>query len=273
MTTRVRRSVTLLVAATLMGGWLASTNALAVSPSHDGQSTSAVSAKAPGGGTSTFEHWATITRLKHGYYYDAGQQDMHLVVTEVKGGLLYTDTKTNVLRGKPDSCDRRHAERGLIVFCHVPRNVTARNPYTVKVFGRLGNDYVNTSALSARFDLYGLCDAGNDTFIGGAGNDFVNGAFDRDRVVGGAGNDLLRGGTGHDVVIGGPGNDVLVGLEGPDRMDGQEGNDRVAGDAGDDTLKSGPGVDFMLCYTGRDTVEAKRSDKIMADCENVTYNK
>lgn len=271
MTTRVRRSVTLLVAATLIGSWLATTNATAVTPSGDSQVTSTVSAKALTGGTSTFEHWATITRLKHGYYYDAGQQNTHLVVTEAKGGLLYTDRHTDVLRGKPDSCDRRHAKVGLVVYCHVPRDVDARHPFTVKVFTRLGNDYVNTSALSARFKLYGLCDAGNDTYIGGDGNDFINGAFGRDHVVGNGGNDLLRGGTGHDVVMGGRGNDTLVGLEGPDRMDGQEGNDRVGGGPGDDNLASGPGDDFMLCYTGRDSVEAKRSDKIMADCEHVTY--
>jgi hypothetical protein len=220
-----------------------------------------------------FERWAAITRIKNGYYYDAGQQNTHLVVTRVKGGLRYTDRHTDVLRAKPKSCDRKRADKGLVVVCHVPRDVSARNPMRVKVFTRLGNDYVDTSALSAAFELYGLCDQGDDTYIGGDGNDFVNGAPGRDHVWGGPGNDLVRGGENHDLVYGGSGNDTVVGLDGPDLLRGGSGKDRVGGGYGDDRLYAGPDVDLMVCQTGFDRVYAQHEDRVIVQaCERVFYS-
>lgn len=216
-----------------------------------------------------FERWATITKSSLGYYYDAGQQNTRLVVTEVKGGLRYADRRTDVLRKKPDACHRRSAKVGIVVVCRVSRDVSPRNPLRVKVFTRLGDDYVDTSALPARFYLYGLADQGEDTFIGGKGDDFINGAPGRNYVNGGPGDDLVRGGENHDVVIGGPGNDKVIGLHGPDTVRGGSGNDRVGGHEGDDTLYAGSGTDFVLCQTGRDVVFAGRKDRVLADCERV----
>ena len=269
MHARVRRPVTVLLAIVVVttSGALVSGSAGAMQPSD--------ASVAPDVSASTvvaqrFERWATIVRIPLGYYYDAGQQNTHLVVTEVKGGLRYADRRTDVLRAKkkmPDSCDRKPSKVGLVVVCRVPNDVTAGNPLRVKVFTRLGDDYVDTSALRAGFRLYGLADQGNDTYIGGDGNDFVNGAPGIDRVRGGAGNDLLRGGENHDAVWGGPGKDKLSGLDGPDRLYGGSGNDRVGGHEGDDRLYAGSGTDFMLCWTGFDRVYAQRRDRIMADCE------
>ena len=274
MHSRVRHPVTLILAvlavmAVATSGFLLPGSAGAVTPSGvaaaDGAEPNTVEVH-------RFERWATITRIPLGYYYDAGEQNTHLVVTEVKGGLRYHDRRTDVLRAKkkmPESCDRKRAKVGLVVVCRVPNDVAAGNPLRVKVFTRLGDDYVDTSALRAGFRLYGLADQGNDTFIGGDGNDFVNGAPGIDRVRGGAGRDLLRGGENHDVVWGGTGGDKLSGLDGPDRLYGGPGNDRVGGHEGDDRLYAGPGKDFMLCWTGFDRVWAQRPDKVMADCERV----
>ncbi len=266
MHSRVRHPVTLLLAVIVLAtsGVLLSSSAGAVAPSGTpavaGQRASDVEAQ-------RFERWATITRIPLGYYYDAGQQNTHLVVTEVKGGLRYADRRTDVLRRKPDSCDRKPSKVGLVVVCRVPNDVTAGNPMRVKVFTRLGDDYVDTRALRAGFKLYGLADQGNDTYFGGDGNDFVNGAPGIDIVRGGAGDDLLRGGENHDKVWGGPGKDKLSGLNGPDRLFGGPGNDRVGGHEGDDRLYAGPGTDFMLCWTGFDRVYAQHRDRIMPDCE------
>jgi hypothetical protein len=233
---------------------------------------STTSNRTPDASGRRFERWATITKIPLGYYYDAGQQNTHLVVTEVKGGLRYADRHTDVLRSKPDSCHRKPAKVGLVVVCHVPRDVSRKNPMRVKVFTRLGNDYVNTSALPKKFRLYGLCDQGDDTYIGGAGNDFINGAPGRDHVYGGPGNDLVRGGENHDVVFGGPGNDRVVGLDGPDKLRGGSGNDRVGGGRGDDHLYAGAGTDLMVCHQGNDWVYAQRTDRIITQyCEHIRY--
>ena len=275
MYSRVRRPAILLLTAMVAAtsGVLLSTTAGAVAPSGD---STADRKNASNVEAHRFERWATITRISLGYYYDAGQQNTKLTITEVKGGLRYADRRTDVLRQKkkmPDSCDRKPSKVGLVVVCRVPNDVTAGNPMRVKVFTRLGDDYVDTSALRAGFKLYGLADQGNDTYIGGDGNDFINGAPGIDHVRGGAGKDLLRGGENHDVVWGGAGNDKLSGLDGPDRLYGGSGNDRVGGHEGDDRLYAGPGKDFMLCWTGFDRVYATRHvDRIMADCERTFYH-
>jgi Ca2+-binding RTX toxin-like protein len=58
--------------------------------------------------------------------------------------------------------------------------------------------------------------AGNDSLVGGSGNDTINGFAGNDTIVGGAGNDALDGNDGVDWVEGGAGNDTLTGGSGTD---------------------------------------------------------
>ncbi|MDD5299938.1 MAG: retention module-containing protein [Gallionella sp.] len=57
---------------------------------------------------------------------------------------------------------------------------------------------------------------GDDTLVGGAGNDTLYGYEGKDNLYGGAGNDTLYGGEGKDTLHGGLGNDLLYGGEGKD---------------------------------------------------------
>lgn len=131
-----------------------------------------------------------------------------------------------------------------------------------------------------RFQLDSLVqmDAGRDTFIGGAGNDFAVAYYkdvaadifidnrvseqtnailfdgiehgslssiERLRVLGGAGNDTIYSGSGYDAVAGGAGDDTIsTGL----------GNDVVVGGAGNDTLDGGDGYDLLDYSTAADGV-------------------
>ena len=222
-------------------------------------------------GPARFERWATLSRTSRGYYYDAGQQHTRLVITRVKGGVRFADTRTDVVRSKPDVCRSKRARVGSVMVCRVPAAVDARHPITLKVFTRLGDDYIDSSTLSAAFELHMLADAGRDIVRAGSGNDFVNGAQDGDRVTGGAGRDWIRTGEGRDRIRGGPGRDRLVGVQARDRIHGGRGNDRVGGGGGDDRLVAGKGKDVVLCGSGRDSVHAARADRIMRDCESVRY--
>ena len=65
------------------------------------------------------------------------------------------------------------------------------------------------------------------------------------RFVGGPGNDWLEGNDNADVLEGGAGDDRLHAYGGADTVDGGEGNDRLEGDAGDDRLQGGPGEDVL----------------------------
>ena len=180
-----------------------------------------------GGPVIPLKNAAMIDRTPDGYRYRAGQQNSHLTITKVDGKLLYRDTGTRELRGIPGSCGRRSVPTGIAALCTIPAEFNARNKMFLEVWPRLGNDFVNGSTLPASMRLWVLADAGNDTVLGGAGDDFVNGAHDTDRVWGGPGNDWIRGGSGNDRLYGGPGNDRLLGQDGADIVRGGAGTDRV----------------------------------------------
>ncbi|WP_458729885.1 retention module-containing protein [Pseudomonas brenneri] len=72
---------------------------------------------------------------------------------------------------------------------------------------------------------------GNDTLLGGSGDDILFGQGGNDYLDGGKGNDILLGGTGSDTLIGGQGNDILIGGTGADTFVWR------AGDTGNDVIK------------------------------------
>lgn len=75
--------------------------------------------------------------------------------------------------------------------------------------GTIGNDTLDVTTLSgtpgAGHELRGL--AGNDSLVGGNGNDRLRGNSGNDTLIGGNGNDQLDGGSGADSMDGGAGND------------------------------------------------------------------
>ena len=60
---------------------------------------------------------------------------------------------------------------------------------------------------------------GNDTLIGTAGANSMNGGAGNNSMVGGFGNDVMNGSTGNDTMVGGFGRDILTGSVGDDRFD------------------------------------------------------
>jgi len=193
---------------------------------------------------------AMLTQSKWGYRYYAGQQDSRLTVRMVDRKLLYVDAGTKELRKIPKTCERKSVKRGVAALCKVPARWHGGKAMFLEIWPRLGDDFVDTSALPARFRSWVLADAGRDVVRTGAGNDFVNGAQDADRVSGGSGNDWLRTGLGNDEIYGGAGNDKLVGVDGSDR------------------IHAGAGSDFVGCGNGRDRAMVDRADRSWK-CESV----
>ncbi len=213
---------------------------------------------------------AMITRTPYGYLYRAGQQDSHLEVTEVAGGLRFHDSGTRELRTLDASCTRQSVPTGIAAVCPVPDYVTTATPMMVEIWPRLGDDYVDASSLSASFQTTVLADAGFDTVYVGDGADFVNGAQDGDVVRGGAGNDWIRTGIGNDDISGGSGSDKLVGDDGNDVLRGDAGLDRMYGGSGADRLFANDGVgETPNCGGGSDTVTVDSFDR-QRECETVT---
>lgn len=117
---------------------------------------------------------------------------------------------------------------------------TVANTTLIQVFGTGGDDAISldeTNGALPAAQLFG--GAGNDTLIGGSGNDML---------FGGAGNDTLLGKGGNDVLFGGDGNDTLTGGTGDDQMFGGAGNDLMIWNPGE-------GTDLMEGGDGNDTAE------------------
>lgn len=121
--------------------------------------------------------------------------------------------------------------------------------------------------------------AGNDTYVGGPGNDsfsyfhradpvtisldgIANDGMageadnvhpDVETVGGSAGNDVIVGSDGPNHLWGGEGDDVIRGLGGDDRLSGDDGADTVDGGTGNDELTGGCMTDTLIGGPGSDT--------------------
>jgi hypothetical protein len=212
-----------------------------------------------------------LTRTKLGYRYWTGQQNNHIVVTLVDGGLKFRDTGTERFKKLAAACQRQKVKVGISAVCRIPSDITVAKPLLVEVWPRLGNDYLNTSALPATYAVTFLSDEGNDTAYFGAGPDFFNGYMGHDRAFGGGGNDWIRGGLGNDEVHGGAGNDDIVAETGADNVHSGEGDDRVWGSDGDDRIWGGAGADFIYCGDGSDSATVDAADQFFPNCESVNH--
>ncbi|MBI1311547.1 hypothetical protein GC176_09595, partial [bacterium] len=95
---------------------------------------------------------------------------------------------------------------------------------------------------------------GNDTVIGSAGPDVINGGDGNDSLVGNAGNDVLNGDAGNDTLLGKEGDDTLNGGDDNDGLSGADGNDVINGDRGFDRAFGGMGNDTLTGGNARDTL-------------------
>jgi len=111
------------------------------------------------------------------------------------------------------------------------------------VFGGQGNDTIIGSAASNSLDGQD----GNDTISGGDGFDSLFGNDGNDVVNGDGGGDSLNGGDGEDVVNGGADADLLRAAGGSDVLNGGDGTDFMEPSSGDgpDAFNGGSGVDTI----------------------------
>ena len=113
---------------------------------------------------------------------------------------------------------------------------------------------------------------GNDNIVGGPGNDFISGNQGNDVIIGEEGNDTIFGGQDNDVLFGDQGEDILVGNLGDDIifggqqndfLSGEQGNDLLSGDRGDDLIYGGRDDDTLLGGPGNDTLSGDLGNDIL----------
>lgn len=121
---------------------------------------------------------------------------------------------------------------------------------------------------------------GNDEIDGGAGNDFIQGHSGWDTIRGGDGDDTIDGGDFDDLLLGGDGNDAIMGGYGSDSLDGGMGDDSLFGEeagsgevgsrdtlvggAGNDTLLGGGGDDRLIGGSGNDSIDGGSGNDLAA---------
>jgi Ca2+-binding RTX toxin-like protein len=123
---------------------------------------------------------------------------------------------------------------------------------TLNVTG--GNNDVFVAMGNGRDSVH-LLDSGNDTIVGGSGDDVISGGKGNSSLFGGAGDDILALGSGNDTLNGGSGDDSLVAGTGVDSLIGGAGNDLLSDGvlstaSGHNTLSGGTGNDTMLGTQG-----------------------
>ncbi|MFZ5963284.1 calcium-binding protein [Thalassococcus sp. BH17M4-6] len=97
-----------------------------------------------------------------------------------------------------------------------------------EIVGSPFGDTMTAAGTTADIEFRG--EDGNDTLIGGDGNDRLRGDDGNDSIIGGDGDDRLRDGPGNDHVDGGPGDDRLVTQGGEDTYIGGSGTDTLVTD-------------------------------------------
>jgi Ca2+-binding RTX toxin-like protein len=133
----------------------------------------------------------------------------------------------------------------------------AANVENLTMIGRFNNLSAFGNSLDNR--IYGN-NTGNDTLLGGARNDYIQGDFaylnGSNSFSSDTGEDLLRGGAGDDVIWGdqGEGKELIHSLAN-DRLYGDNGDDFLYGQAGADVLDGGLGNDALYGGAGNDVLD------------------
>jgi Ca2+-binding RTX toxin-like protein len=212
-----------------------------------------------GAGNDTLIGGTGTDTLAGGIGDDVYEVDTGDVVTELAGG------GTDIIRSSTLTSYAAFANVEGLEYtgtASVLLQGSTTNTVAEKYIGGVGNDTING---------YG----GNDTLTGGPGNDSINGGDGTDYLVGNFGADTLIGGLGNDVLYGGDVTssipvytpypttpiisvtdltNTLYGGAGNDTLYGGTGADRMYGDADSDVLYGGMGADTLDGGAGADTL-------------------
>lgn len=109
-----------------------------------------------------------------------------------------------------------------------------------------GHDIIAAAAAQTVIHWF-IGGAGNDRLDGGSADDLLEGYAGTDQLFGNGGNDVLRGGLNDDVLVGGLGNDLMFGDAGNDRFFAQDGGfDQCIGGADWDLFVTFDAMDALI---------------------------
>lgn len=105
--------------------------------------------------------------------------------------------------------------------------------------------------------------SGDDTVIGGEGNNTIYTGAGNDAIYGRDGNDTIYAGDGNDTIKGGGGTNGIFGEAGNDTITSGSGNDAISGGEGDDTINAGAGDDYVTGGTGADKLYGEDGNDVL----------
>jgi Ca2+-binding RTX toxin-like protein len=109
-------------------------------------------------------------------------------------------------------------------------------------------------------DAYAAILSGNDSVLGGAWDDYLEGYTGADTINGGAGNDTIDDPSGVGYLRGDEGNDIIRGGSSFDDINGNMGNDTASGGLGGDWVVGGRDNDRLFGDAGGDIVYGNMGD-------------
>ena len=142
--------------------------------------------------------------------------------------------------------------------------------------GLSGDTTIDLSSTSLDYELVDFA-GGDDTLLGGSGNNWIESNDGNDSISGGAGNDEIESGDGDDVVSGDAGDDLITGGEGADTLTGGTGVDTFIFQQGDSTTGTyahiGTGYEVVGGMTDGDTFTfTSGSADVITDLHNAGDN-
>jgi len=130
----------------------------------------------------------------------------------------------------------------------------------VDIYGGDGDDKIVIDAALGDIYLCVYAEGGNDTIIGGPGDDDLSGEDGNDSIIGGGGNDTLYGDDGQDTIDGGKGDDEIYSEAGDDSVSGGGGSDTIYAGSGDDDVDGDEGDDQLWGGWGDDDLDGDEGD-------------
>ncbi|MEM9012535.1 MAG: S8 family serine peptidase [Pseudomonadota bacterium] len=130
---------------------------------------------------------------------------------------------------------------------------------TINAAAVSSNSVVNLLANSGTIDGVAITNSAIERVYTGDGNDTILGDAFSEYLDGGRGNDSITGGSAAETIVGGAGNDVLIGGNGDDTLQGLDGNDTLEGGGGDDLMQGGNGSDTFRYQNGADATSSAES--------------
>ncbi|HET9421413.1 MAG TPA: hypothetical protein VFO49_09770 [Nocardioides sp.] len=193
----------------------------------------------------------TIVEVGDGYHFIGGAENNDVTLTIVSGRLIVQDEGAAAFGYVGSKCASVPATTGAAVSCKI------KSPTVFHADLGAGDDSLSAFGVPKLIRLDVRTGDGDNTVIGGIGNDVIRGQSSgggSDSLSGGFGSDRLTAGNGAGFLIGGDGNDILVG--GPDI-------DSVQGGAGDDYVRSGGGNDLVYGNSGNDGLSGDGDDDLV----------